>query len=73
MLKSILLYAVSSTSSAIVLDKDPLFHCFLLKCDMYTVANWPDFHWNVSKPWLQRVDLFKNYAIVAMQSDNVTF
>ena len=38
MLESILLYAVSSTSSAIVLDKDPLFHCFLLKCDMYTAG-----------------------------------
>ena len=36
-------------------------------------SHWPDFHWNVSKPWLQRVDLFENYAIVAMQSDNVTF
>ena len=36
-------------------------------------THWPDFHWNVSKPWLQRVDLFENYAIVAMQSDNVTF
>ena len=36
-------------------------------------THWPDFHWNVSKPWLQRVDLFENYAIVAMQSDSVTF
>jgi hypothetical protein len=36
-------------------------------------SHWPDFHWNVSKPWLQRVELFENYAIVAMQSDNVTF
>ena len=36
-------------------------------------SHWPDFHWNVSKPWLQEVDLFENYATVAMQSDNVTF
>ena len=36
-------------------------------------SHWPYFHWNVSKPWLQRVELFENYANVAMQSDNVTF
>ena len=44
-----------------------------LRSHLITKAHWPDFHWNVSKPWLQRVDLFENYAIVAMQSDNVTF
>ena len=38
-----------------------------------STSHWPDFHWNVSKPWLQKVDLFENYAIVAMKSDNVTF
>ena len=38
-----------------------------------STSHWPDFHWNVSKSWLQKVDLFENYAIVAMQSDNVTF
>ena len=32
-----------------------------------------DFDWNASKSWLQRVDYFKNYAIVAMLSDNVIF
>ena len=38
-----------------------------------SIAQWPIFGWNVSKSWLERVDFFKNYAIVAMQSDNVTF
>ena len=29
--------------------------------------------WDVSKSWLQKVDFFENYAIVAMQSDNANF
>ena len=37
------------------------------------VSHWPDFHWNVSKSWLHRVDFFENDAIVAMQSGNGTF
>ena len=45
----------------------------LTKCSSNTVPHWPDFHWNVSKPWLQRVDFFENYAIVAKQSDNASF
>ena len=36
-------------------------------------THWPILGWNVSKSWLQKVDFFENYAIVAMQSDNVTF
>ena len=34
-------------------------------------AHWQILCWNVSKSWLQKVNFFKNYAIVAMQSDNV--
>ena len=36
-------------------------------------SHWPDFHWNVSKPWIQRIYSSENYAIVAIQCDNVTF
>jgi hypothetical protein len=35
--------------------------------------HWPILGWNVSKSWLQKMDIFENYAFVAMQSDNVTF
>ena len=38
-----------------------------------TVPHWPILDWNVSKSWLQKVDFFQNCAIVAMQSDNITF
>ena len=38
-----------------------------------TVTHWPDFHWNLSKSWLHRLDFFENDAIVAMQSGNGTF
>ena len=38
-----------------------------------TSSHWPILGWNVSKSWLQKVDFFENYAIVAMQSDNITF
>ena len=37
------------------------------------MPQWPISGWNVSKAWLQNVDFFENYAIVAMQSDNVSF
>ena len=37
------------------------------------ISHWPILGWNVSKSWLQKVDFFENYAIVAMQSDNITF
>ena len=37
------------------------------------MSHWPILGWNVSKSWLQKVDFFENYAIVAMQSDNITF
>ena len=30
-------------------------------------SHWPILGWNVSKSWLQKVDLLENYAIVAMQ------
>ena len=36
-------------------------------------AHWPILAWNVSKSYLQKVDIFENYAIVAMKSDNITF
>ena len=36
-------------------------------------THWPILGWNVSKSWLQKVDFFESYAIVAMQSDNATF
>ena len=36
-------------------------------------TQWPKLCWNVSKPWLPKVDFLKNHAIVAMRSDNVTF
>ena len=39
----------------------------------HIVTHWPILGWNVSKSWLQKVDYFKDYAIVTMQSDNVTF
>ena len=35
--------------------------------------HWPDFHWNVSKSWLQRMDFFEIHAILAIQSDNANF
>ena len=35
--------------------------------------HWQILRWNVSKSWLQKVDFFENYAIVAMQSDNANF
>ena len=38
---------------------------------LYT--HWPILGWNVSKSLLQRVNFFEKYAIVAMESDNVTF
>ena len=34
------------------------------------ITHWPDFHWNVSKSWLQRMDFFENYAILSIQIDN---
>ena len=37
------------------------------------MPHWQILGWNVSKSWLQKVNFFENYAIVAMQSDNVTF
>ena len=37
------------------------------------ISHWPILGWNVSKSWLQKVDFFQNCAIVAMQSDNITF
>ena len=36
-------------------------------------THWQILRWNVSKSWLQKVDFFENYAIVAMQSDNANF
>jgi hypothetical protein len=38
-----------------------------------STAHWQILRWNVSKSWLQKVDFFENYAIVAMQSDNANF
>ena len=39
----------------------------------YALPHWLILGWNVSKSWLQKADFFENYAIVAMQSDNITF
>ena len=36
-------------------------------------SHWPTLGWIISKSWLQRVDFIENYAIVAMESENVTF
>ena len=36
-------------------------------------THWPILGWNVSKSWLQKVDFFENYAIVAIQIDNANF
>ena len=36
-------------------------------------SHWQILGWNVSKSWFQKVNFFENYAIVAVQSDNVNF
>ena len=38
-----------------------------------TFTHWQILGWNVSKSWLQKVDFFEKYDIVAMQSDNAKF
>ena len=40
---------------------------------MLLASHWPILGWIVWKGLLQKVDLFENYAIVAMQSDIITF
>ena len=37
------------------------------------ITHWQILGWNVSKSWLQKVDFFEKYDIVAMQSDNAKF
>ena len=50
---------------------------FILTKKLFSVGllapHWQILRWNVSKSWLQKVDFFENYAIVAMQSDNANF
>ena len=42
-------------------------------CGTNMGTHWPILGWNGSYSWHQKVDVFENYAIVAMQSDNITF
>ena len=39
----------------------------------HTVSHWQILGWNVPKSWLQKLDFFEKYDIVAMQSDNANF
>ena len=36
-------------------------------------THWQILGWNVPKSWLQKLDFFEKYDIVAMQSDNAKF
>ena len=47
--------------------------CKIVSSKWDTPPHWQILRWNVSKSWLQKVDFFENYAIVAMQSDNANF
>ena len=49
-----------------------------LKSEILTIfsfifSQWPILCWNVSKSWLQKIDFFENYAIVAREIDTFTF
>ena len=49
-------------------ELDSKQHSFAL-----SISHWPILGWNVSKSCFQKVDFFENYAIVAKQSEIVTF
>ena len=71
-MKRIWLFSANEIKSSESVSKQPT-QLILAAEIRHIVTHWPILGWNVSKSWLQKVDFFENYAIVAMQSDNVTF